>query len=221
MLLVLMSLEKCFAVYFPIKAKIICTVKTAKWTNGVSGVILAAYHSVNFFVFESRKSSDGHFCGTIDIDFETINIIDTVLYSLGPFVLMSTANFAIVFKFMRAKCKTNIAESTSQALGKSATRGTAMVVTVSITFLLLTAPTAVYNGTYSSFSFNSMYRIYMNFTQYLNHSINGILYCIVGSKFRAEFLKLIACNRRLKFAQYPIHSKNITHTTGEFSSTTK
>ena len=56
---------------------------------------------------------------------------------------MFITNFAIVFKFMRAKCNSNSTESTNQALAKSATRGTAMVVTVSITFILLTSPTAV------------------------------------------------------------------------------
>ena len=41
MLLVLMSIEKCFAVYFPLRAKTACTVKTAKWSAVVVGVILA------------------------------------------------------------------------------------------------------------------------------------------------------------------------------------
>ena len=66
-----------------------------------------------------------------------------------------------------------------------------MVVTVSITFLLLTAPTAVYNALYRFYSLGSLplYVAYMNLTQYLNHSINGILYCIVGTRFRNEMFK--------------------------------
>ena len=65
---------------------------------------------------------------------------------LDLFVLMFITNFAIVFKFMRAKCENsqcNSSQSTNQALVKVATKGTAMVVTVSVTFILLTAPTAV------------------------------------------------------------------------------
>ena len=69
--------------------------------------------------------------------------VDFVLYSFGPFSVMSVTNFAIAFKFMRAKCKRNSStQSTEQSLAKSATRGTAMVVTVSVTFLILTAPSA-------------------------------------------------------------------------------
>ena len=50
MLLVLMSIEKCFAVYFPLKSKSICTVKTAGWVSGIVGVILAGYNSMELFV---------------------------------------------------------------------------------------------------------------------------------------------------------------------------
>ena len=31
----------------------------------------------------------------------------------------------------------------------------------------------------------------MNITSYLNHSINGVLYCIVGTKFRLELCKIL------------------------------
>ena len=53
-LLVLMSIEKCFAVYFPLKAKTVCTIKTAKWATGIVGIILAGYNIVQFFDWESH-----------------------------------------------------------------------------------------------------------------------------------------------------------------------
>ena len=53
MLLVLMSVEKCFAVYFPLKSKTICTVKTSKWATGIVGVILAGYDSIYFVAFDT------------------------------------------------------------------------------------------------------------------------------------------------------------------------
>ena len=48
-----MSLEKCFAVYFPLKSKTVCTVKTAKWATGVVGFLLAGYDSVYFVAMKS------------------------------------------------------------------------------------------------------------------------------------------------------------------------
>ena len=62
--LVLMSFEKCFAVYFPLKSKTVCTVKTAKWATGIVGVILACYNSLHFLDWEFRfsKSYGLHLC---------------------------------------------------------------------------------------------------------------------------------------------------------------
>ena len=53
-LLVLMSIEKCFAVYFPLKSKTLCTVRTAKWATGIVGAILAGYNILQFFDKESH-----------------------------------------------------------------------------------------------------------------------------------------------------------------------
>ena len=220
-LLVLMSVENCFAVYFPLKSKTVCTVKTAKWATGIVGVILAGYDSVYIFVTEVWELSGRQLCGIRAIrgkDWETLNFVDSVQYSFGPFVLMFIINFALVFMFMRAKCKsTNSTESTNQAVAKVATRGTVMVVTVSVTFLILTTPTAVNNdvsGTYSLGQTYALYWAFMNLTQYLNHSINGILYCTVGSEFRQEFFKIIC---RKEKTMHSINICNRWQVTGQFS----
>ena len=205
-----MSLEKCFAVYFSLKSKIVCTVKTAKRVTGVFGVILAGYN-LQWFVFNKPEVSkkSGHYrCVATEHYHIVYSIIDSFLYSFGPFALMFVTNFAIVHRFLGAKGKSNQSnstESTNQALAKSATRGTAMVVTVSVTFLLLTAPTAVYDAL-SHFINNPLYHAFMNLTQYLNHSINGVLYIIVGSRFRQEFLNIFYRKKNHKTSSHSIKS---------------
>ena len=204
MLLVLMSFEKCFAVYFPLKSKTVCTVKTAKLATGIVAFILTGYNITSFFF---KKSQIDEITGVkkcvLDFDFWNIYLFyfsfDSVLYSFGPFTLMFATNFAIALKFMRAKCRkslNSLTESTDQALAKSATRGTAMVVTVSKTFLILTAPAGVSDILDSKILLWQIpeYGIFMNITTYLNHSINGILYCLVGSRFRWELAKLFCRN---------------------------
>ena len=220
-LLVLMSLEKCFAVYFPLKSKTVCTVKTAKWATGVVGVALAAFNVINFFLESDFIESLNQYLCSYSFDPNVIFILNTVnsiLYSFGPFAFMFITNFAIVFKFMSAKCrsKSNSTESTNQALAKSASRGTAMVVTVSVTFLILTAPTAVNLALWHNIQLSNsiIYRAFMIFTQYLNHSINGVLYCIVGSKFRNELLKLLFCGKEKPDAMSFSHSVNNTGLSG-------
>ena len=175
-------------------------VKTAKWVTGVAGFILTSYDNFHVWGLESGfiKSFDHHVCVVVIDYWKILLAVDSALYSFGPFILMCVTNFAIVFKFMRAKCKHNSTESTDQALVNSATRGTAMVVTVSVTFLILTAPAAVFSVLPHVIVLAKypLYRVFMNFTQYLNHSINGILYIIVGSRFRNELLKIICRNKR-------------------------
>ena len=213
MLLVLMSLEKCFAVYFPLKSKTVCTVKTAKWATGVVGVIMAGYNLVYIFVLKSSiiKSSGRYTCIYIGNSRVIVEAVDSVLYSFGPFTLMFITNFAIVFKFMTAKCKNNSTESTNQAIVKSATRGTAMVVTVSVTFIILTVPTRVAYALSRIVPLEEipLYRVLMNLTRYLNHSINGVLYIIVGSRFRLELFKLF-CRKERPERLFASHSANNT-----------
>ena len=219
-LLVLMSLEKCFAVYFPLKSKTVCTVRTAKWVTGIVGVILTGYDGIYFFVVKAKViESIGSRACVAAVDIRKIKFlysVDSALYSFGPFILIFMTNFAIVFKFMRAKCKSNSTESTSQALGKSATRGTAMVVTVSVTFLLLTSPTALNEALLyvNNLSRHPVYRLFMNLTQYLNHSINCVLCCIVGSRFRKEFLKMICKKERSEGIATSINDTSLTNFSG-------
>ena len=220
MLLVLMSLEKCFAVYFPFKTKTVCTVRTATWVSGIVGVILVGYNSKYFFIIKSylSKLNGSKYCDHV-VDGDKFNvwfIVDSVLYSFAPFVLMFITNFAILFKFMRAKCKNNCTESTNQALVKVATRGTAMVVTVSVTFLLLTSPTGVNEALWhvNDLSKNPMYRLFVNLTQYLNHSINGVLYCIVGTRFRKEFLKIFCRKEMSDSTSYSANNASVITISG-------
>ena len=171
---------------------------------------------MNIFFLESHviKLSGPHMC-LYSFDSSVVLILNTassVLYSFVPFILMFIINFAIVFKFMRAKCESsqcNSSQSTNQALVKSVTRGTAMVVTVSAAFLILTTPTAVELALWPRIrlSYNLAYNVIKNFAQYLNHSINGLLYCIVGSKFRNKLLKFI-CGRKRSDDTLASHSVN-------------
>ena len=214
-----MSLEKCFAVYFPLKSKTVCTVRTAKWLTGIFGIVLGG-HDVMFFFLKRAEidRTSGYMICVVNADFRKVYdfyiTFDSFLYSFGPSALMFITNFAIVFKFMGAKCKSdqnNSTESTSQALVKSATRGTAMVVTVSVTFLLLTAPGGVSNALKSLVQLWTIpeYRVFMNITSYLNHSINGFLYCIVGTRFRRELFRLF---ERRKIPPNVSISSLVTHT---------
>ena len=85
-------------------------------------------------------------------------------------------------------------ESTNQALGKTAMRGTAILITVSLTFIVLTGPDSIYYTIFEH-SIDQVIYVALRLPKTLNHGINGLMYCIVGSKFRQELLGLICCKK--------------------------
>ena len=90
------------------------------------GVVLAAFNVINSFYESHFIMSYNLYLCLKKFDHKVASILNTVnsvLYSFGPFTFIFMTNFAILFKFMRAKCKRNSIESTNQALAKAATRG--------------------------------------------------------------------------------------------------
>ena len=114
-----MSVEKFFVLYFPLKTKSIFTVKTAKWISFGTFVILASFNCQIFFIKNTNNEHIQTYCKLDERFIKIFEYIDAILYSFGPFIIMGTANVAIMFKFLNAKLKRDIerAGSTSQALG--------------------------------------------------------------------------------------------------------
>ena len=136
MLVTVMSIEKLFALYFPLKAKSYCTVGTAKW---VTGILAYVFVSLNFPSLIFQKF-DGEVC-VMKIHSGFIQVMDTVFYAVLPIVVMILANVAIICKLMEIKYKGM--SHTNESVSKSSTRGSVMVVTVSLAFIILTSPRAV------------------------------------------------------------------------------
>ena len=145
--------------------------------------------------------------GYVDIYFQ----IDAFLYSFMPLVVMFTANCLIILKFMIAKWtnRRGGTESVNQALSKSAVKGTVMLLTVSLAFVVLTGPICIRS------IFRNSRRLFYGITvilQYLNHCINGVLYCISGSRFRQELKDLFRCIRcgKKRTTTSSVTNRNIT-----------
>ena len=143
-LLVIMSVEKVIALYFPFKTKNMCTVKRAKQATIITIFIYAGFNSQFFLTVKSG----GLYCIPINIPPSYIVIqltIDEVLYSYGPIAIMGTANIAIIYKFTKAKLRHRYSgtESTNQALNNAAMRGTSVLIGVSLMFIVLTGPHTV------------------------------------------------------------------------------
>ena len=206
-LLVIISIEKFVALYFPFKTKTFCTTKVAKFTSSITAMILAVYNIQYVVIYETFKDSNNTaVCHTSYVNYlAVLDRVDSVLYWFGTFTIIFFLNFAIIVKFTTAKCGDDSTQSTSQTLKKFATRGTVTVVTVSLMFIVLTVPAAVDQALGKTLSLAyPVYDAVMIGMQHLNHSINGGLYCIVGSKFRKEWFKLLC--KRCSSAIIPVRS---------------
>ena len=211
-----MSVEKWFALYFPFKSLTICTVHSAKRISLVTCVIFLVFSSQLLFL-QDLNDTEYNFerCMWIKASDTYIKIfkwMDSILYSFGPFTIMIIANSAIIYKFVKAKCqqKHNTIESTNQALSKSAMKGTAMLITVSITFILLTAPVSIILNL-NLISYPMLSTIFYLLFQ-ANHCINGVLYCIIGSRFRRELIDMLNICRKKSIATAHQSSVNVAHT---------
>ena len=198
----MMSVEKFVALYFPFKTRNICTVRTAKWASGIAFVIYFLLNIFWFFVVKQLKGDAGErnlacvyedFFVKYVLDFSKM---DGLLYSFVPFAIMGLSNIAIIYKFIRAKMDSEPGktESTNQALGNAAMRGTAILITVTMTFIILTAPAQI---TFAiTLNIHPLIESFLYISVSLNHGINGLFYCIVGSKFRKELIATLHCKRR-------------------------
>ena len=193
-LLVIMTVEKCFALYFPLQTKRFCTVGTAKKISLISALILFAFNAQFFFIYDAKIASDGEkkctWVGVTEGYKKIYSQIDSFLYSFIPLSTMLTVNCLIILKFMIAKYKNRNggSESVNQALSKSAVKGSVMLLTVSFAFIILTGPVCI---TYLVTDAPPiLVHAVTGIMQYLNHGINGVLYSISGSRFRHELKNL-------------------------------
>ena len=197
-LLVIMSVEKFLVLYLPLKTKRICTVKIAKRVVSITALLYISFESQFFFVIDAHTKNGKINCVFVRVSESyplILNRIDSVLYSFGPFIIMTVTNCAIIYKFLIATCKNSGSgtESTNQALSKSAIRGCLMLVTVSVTFIILTGPVSVIYFITKSPDPILTANIYV--LADLNHAINAALYCVVGSRFRREVLDVLCCRK--------------------------
>ena len=99
-----MSIEKCLALYFPFKTKSICTVEISKRVTLVTALVFVAFESQFFFLIKKVSHNECDFVRVPQNYPLIFNPIDSVLYSFGPFTIMTLANCAIIYKFMSAMC---------------------------------------------------------------------------------------------------------------------
>ena len=208
--LVAMTIERFIAIHFPFKKARYTTVSRAKKVVAFLTVMFAGIN-VHFF-FTITVTSKGY-CNPLPeyryFNDKVFPWIDATLYSFLPFVLLLLFNIIIIYDNRKASFRqVGLQATTGQRLSLAQIRFnrrlTAMLLSVSLAFLVTTAPKAViiiiepytfvfFDGPSIDFQTIAKYTLtkaVMNFLTFGTHAINFLLYCISGQRFRRELRRI-------------------------------
>jgi len=202
-LIVLTTVDRFVAVWLPLRAAAVCRRRRARLAV-LALVVVAAAASVHLFWTTGLHRSAGRarpYCGpSPDAHFmrRHFEYIKLTSYSLAPFIIILGLNVAIVVR-LRCGSAVSVLQHGDYAGGiqQSAvtSRVTYMLLAVSITWLILTAPFTLQmhfgealldvNDPRSVVRFRLLRTVCFQL-MYANHAVNFFLYCVAGRKFRHE-----------------------------------
>ncbi|ELU02369.1 hypothetical protein CAPTEDRAFT_205919 [Capitella teleta] len=199
-ILVNVTLERFAAVFIPHKVKQLFSKKRAALSIGLTGGILFLFNVHYWWEAKLIGPKEKHYCTVQNAFYQSHwPRIDLALASAIPFIVIFTMNCVIIIRIaMRSKGLTGSKSSKTSSM-------TAILISVSITFLVFTLPITIHLIQYNNAFYDMATQLevaqsqvhwaVVNIVYYLNNSTNFFLYCISGPRFRREFLALICKNR--------------------------
>ena len=209
---VLLCVDRFIAVWFPLKAKLICTKRTA--IISMICLYIAVLGWTLAFSWASKVSNNG-MCYPDAYDrknpdevalFGRMVKAGSFLYSIIPMIILGVLSPMIVFKISRhAKKRMEMANNvgvTKQTTESS--KITAMLLGIVVAFIVLVLPiTVLHNAAYelklNTFADNAVgfdiFKQVAQILEQLNHSINFFLYVLTSKKFR-NILSTMFCKIR-------------------------
>ena len=221
-LIIAVTAERFFVVYFPLQAPRLCNVKNARIV--IVGITLL-FGSINCHLLWSVELEIGHYNDTVVQQCHAkgnftllVHVIwpwvDAAIYSFVPFVLILVFNILIIRQVFMAKktrskmltlsaCQRHLVKPAKYKNQCETSRKiTCMLLVISFTFLLTTLPVNIilivstvdtsYKEEIEPFAKMQLANALTTLLMYTNHCINFYLYCATGRKFREQFRSL-AC----------------------------
>lgn len=223
-ILIVVTLERVISAWLPHSARNVCTKKSAVAFLLTIGVFVLALNSHLLYgmVFKNVYDELGNVisvskCEEIDTAYyEFFNKVwpwvDLCAFCVIPFSVIVIGNSLILVKVIKSHKKTKsrivptVAVNThrvqSSSHGKHSSM-TTMLFTLNIVFLVSTSPISIYNIGYTYWMTGAsdekiaeldLWWAIVNMLMYTNNSLNFLLYCLSGTKFRQEVINLF-CKR--------------------------
>ena len=205
------SAERCLAIWFPLKVKMITSRTKAKCFMLITFVIMAIWNTISALMsYEKVMGSNGPTCGTKNnrfaVDFRPW--INFCIQSLCPALIIIIANVLLIVKVadanrrrhknLQQQKQSHPHQQMATSAGEAEVRSLLlMLITISIAFVVLTSPLHILWVVQKSYkpsnspatkevAVNRLVWSIVLFLVYLNHGINFLLYVISGREFRRE-----------------------------------
>ncbi len=224
--LMVVALERFISVYFPLKTKTLLTLHNAKIVCCalITSICLTSLPNL---LPESRQVVQwGPFYACEPVKDRSLSyfltdvwpMLDVAMYGIIPGSAMIILNILIVYKIKRI----NPIGELNSSRPKHFNQLTRTLLVVSTTYVILVLPYGFYvfyieqdyhNNKYI-YTSNPLFAFFV-VGNFLNSSINFILYCLSGERFRTEFFKIFPCA-----TQTSVSTRNDTITHSATSSIT-
>ena len=208
------TLERVFVAYFPYRAKALCSRWRAKVVTVL--VIMAAFiaNTYTIVLFEPVRETDGYlYCQQKTGFIRTTTMIDFAFYSLVPSIILFSGNVLLILRlYKRIDFRRSSLSGELGSVSRETRRTTSMLITVSLTFLVLTTPVSIYYVIASFIDIPTtseilVCRIILQVLSSSNHAVNFLLYCISGRVFRRALMRTCTCRQ-------PFHKRTTSSTGG-------
>lgn len=248
-LIVTVTIERCIAVMFPLRAPTLCNVRNARVAilSIISVFVAVNCHflwsvELHYYKYNSVLITKCHattaFTYLVD---EIWPWVDAAIYSFVPFLIITLLNSFIIKHIVSARHVRNMLRQQSslshrnaslhpnQKQNEASKRITITLLAVSFTFLITTLPmnlVLIYTSSVdtidqdddATFAKRQLIGSVAEMLMYVNHSVNFILYCMTGKKFRDQFKALACwCHKSQRFRG---HSQRFETTTFRLSTMT-
>ncbi|XP_041363545.1 C-C chemokine receptor type 1-like [Gigantopelta aegis] len=223
-LLVSVTLERCFSVWFPHKVKMICT-RRKTYTIIITIMLVLATLNAHYlyglgeYIETIENETFADTCDSMYSDYYDFELliwpwVDICIYSVFPSSILIMCNISIIYKVVTSSRQVlhhdfsngNSIQNRSVASRQSQSSSlTVMLLSVSFTYVVCTTPFSIFviysnvfaPGEYESAHDQAVDKLVwsvVNMLQYTNNCINFILYCVSGKRFRNELSGL--CSRQ-------------------------
>ncbi|XP_076464754.1 galanin receptor type 3-like [Babylonia areolata] len=220
--LIMMTTQRALSVLWPHKTRPLRSRRTAFVAIGVIVMLSCLLNAHNLYGYDLRYYPDyGRFyCDYLNPDYERFARgpwpwVDMALSSLLPFCLLLAGNSLLMWKVTSSvgdvKKLTSTGQGSREAVSQRRRMSTSLnltLVILSATFFLLTSPVCLYlildhyfrfdlmgDGSARHVAATHLGWALTNLLWYTNSAVNFYLYCLTGSRFRAQVWQCLCCVR--------------------------